>query len=42
MTIETINPLTASNVGFVSITEGIDWSNRQGRLFAQMLGAFAE
>jgi DNA invertase Pin-like site-specific DNA recombinase len=42
VTIESINRLTASNVGFVSITENIDWSNPQGRLFAQMLGAFAE
>ena len=42
VTIESINRLTANNVGFVSITENIDWSNPQGRLFAQMLGAFAE
>ena len=42
VTIETINQLTGHNVGFVSITENIDWSNPQGRLFAQMLGAFAE
>jgi DNA invertase Pin-like site-specific DNA recombinase len=42
VTIETINMLTSQNVGFVSITENIDWSNPQGRLFAQMLGAFAE
>ena len=34
--------MTANNVGFVSITENIDWSNPQGRLFPQMLGAFAE
>lgn len=42
VTIESINRLTANNVPFVSITENIDWSNPQGRLFAQMLGAFAE
>ena len=42
VTIETINLLTANNVGFVSITENIEYSNPQGRLFAQMLGAFAE
>ena len=42
VTIETINLLTANNVGFVSITENIDYSSPQGRLFAQMLGAFAE
>ena len=42
VTIETINFLTANNVGFVSITENIDYSNPQERLFAQMLGTFAE
>jgi len=42
VTIETINHLTGHNVGFVSITENIDWSSPQGRLFAQMLGAFAQ
>ena len=42
VTIESINLLTSNNVGFVSITENIDWSTPQGRLFAQMLGAFAE
>ena len=42
VTIETINYLAGYNIGFVSITEQIDWSNPQGKLFAQMLGAFAE
>ena len=42
VTIETINLLTSRNIGFVSITENLDWSTPQGRLFVQMLGAFAE
>ena len=42
VTIETVSALAKSNVGLVSITESIDWSNPQGRLFTQMLGAFAE
>ena len=42
VTIETVSQLAPHNVGLVSITEHIDWSNPQGRLFTQMLGAFAE
>jgi DNA invertase Pin-like site-specific DNA recombinase len=42
VTIETVSLLAKHNVGLVSITESIDWSNPQGRLFTQMLGAFAE
>ena len=42
VTIETVSQLASHNVGLVSITENIDWSNPQGRLFTQMLGAFAE
>ena len=42
ITIETISQLARHSVGLVSITENIDWSNPQGRLFTQMLGAFAE
>ncbi len=39
---ETVTQLSDNGVGLVSITENIDWSNYQGRLLAQMLGAFAE
>ncbi len=39
---ETVTQLSDNGVGLVSITENIDWSNYQGRLVAQMLGAFAE
>ena len=42
VTLETVSQLSSNNVGPVSITENIDWSNPQGRLFTQMLGAFAE
>ena len=42
VTLETVSQLSRNNVGLVSITENIDWSNPQGRLFTQMLGAFAE
>jgi site-specific DNA recombinase len=40
--IETVTQLSDNGVGLVSITENIDWSNYQGRLLTQMLGAFAE
>ena len=42
VTLESISKLSQHNVGFVSITEQMDWSTPQGRLLGQMLGAFAE
>ena len=42
VTLDTVSQLAKHDVGLVSITENIDWSNPQGRLFTQMLGAFAE
>ena len=42
VTLERVSHLLRHNVGFVSITENIDWSTPQGRLFGQMIGAFAE
>jgi len=42
VTIESISKLTQQNVGFVSITEHMDWSTPQGRLGGQMVGAVAE
>ena len=38
VTLETVSELSKDGVGLVSITENIDWSNPQGRLFTQMLG----
>lgn len=40
--LETVSQLQDNGVGLVSITENIDWSNYQGRLLTQMLGAFTE
>ena len=40
--LEAMAMLTKANVGFVSISEQIDWSTAQGRLQAQILGSFAE
>ena len=42
VTLETVSDHSKNGVGLVSVTENIDWSNPQGRLFTQMLGAFAE
>ena len=42
VTLETFSQLAQHSVGFASITENIDYSNPQGRLFTQMVGAFAE
>ncbi len=42
VTIETLSTLARYQVGLISITENIDWSNPEGRLFTQMLGAFSE
>ena len=40
--LESISILAKSNVSLVSITENIDYSTPQGKLFTQMLGSFAE
>ena len=40
--LEAMAMLTKADVGFVSISEQIDWSTAQGRLQAQILGSFAE
>ncbi len=40
--LESLALLGKSNVSLVSITENIDYSNPQGKLFTQMLGSFAE
>ena len=42
VTLESLKILSKYNVGLVSITENIDYSSPQGRLFTQMLGSFAE
>ena len=42
VTLETLGDLAKSNVSLVSITESIDYTTPQGRLFTQMLGSFAE
>jgi hypothetical protein len=42
VTLESLNIRGKNNVGLVSITESIDYSTPQGRLFTQMLGSFAE
>ncbi len=42
VTLESLGILAKSKVGLVSITENIDYSNPQGMLFTQMLGAFAQ
>lgn len=40
--LEAMAMLTKADVGFVSISEQIDWSTASGRLQAQILGSFAE
>jgi len=40
--LEAMAVLTRRGIGFVSITENIDFSTSQGRLQAQILGSFAE
>ncbi len=40
--LEALAALSRSNVSLVSITEQVDYSTPQGRLFIQMLGSFAE
>lgn len=42
VTLESLSILARHNVSFVSIAENIDYSTPQGKLFTQMLGAFAE
>lgn len=42
VTLESLATLSRYGVGLVSITENIDYSSPQGRLFTQMLGSFAE
>ena len=42
VTLESFAILAKHNVAIVSITENIDYSTPQGKLFIQMLGAFAE
>ncbi len=42
VTLESLKTLAEHDVGLVSITENIDYSTAQGKLFAQMLGSFAE
>ena len=40
--LESMSILARHNVSLVSITENIDYSTPQGKLFTQMLGSFAE
>jgi site-specific DNA recombinase len=42
VTLESLAILARHNVALVSITENIDYSTPQGKLFTQMLGSFAE
>lgn len=42
VTLESLKDLNANDIGLVSITENIDYSTAQGKLFTQMLGSFAE
>ena len=42
VTLESLGRLSRHGVGLVSITENIDYSTPQGKLFTQMLGSFAE
>ncbi len=42
ITLESLKTLAQHDVGLVSITENIDYSTAQGKLFTQMLGSFAE
>lgn len=40
--LESMSMLAKANASLVSITENIDYSTPQGKLFTQMLGSFAE
>ena len=42
VTLESLKTLAEHDVGLISITENIDYSTAQGKLFTQMLGSFAE
>jgi DNA invertase Pin-like site-specific DNA recombinase len=42
VTLDSLSILARNNVAIVSITENIDYTTPQGKLFIQMLGAFAE
>ena len=42
VTLESLKILAQNDVGLISITENIDYSTPQGRLFIQMLGGFSE
>jgi len=42
VTLESLGTLARHNVSLVSITENIDYSTPQGKLFTQMIGGFAE
>ena len=42
VTLESLAVLARHNVSLVSITENIDYTTPQGKLFTQMLGAFAQ
>ena len=42
ITLQTFNALAKNGVAFASVTENIDYSSPEGRLFVAMLGAFAQ
>src|SRR5207249_1918788 len=42
VTLQTFNALAQRGVAFASVTENIDYSSPEGRLFVAMLGAFAQ
>ena len=42
VTLETFKLLADNRIAFVSVTENIDYSSPEGRLFIAMLGAFAQ
>ena len=42
VTLESLKILAENDIGLVSITENIDYTTAQGKLFTQMLGSFAE
>ena len=42
MTLESFKTLSDVNVAFASVTESLDYSTPEGRLFLAMLGAFAQ
>ena len=42
VTLETFGTLAKANVAFASVTESIDYTTPEGRLFVAMLGAFAQ